>query len=110
LLLFGRLALWLGGYFPASAVVQVAIEICGVLASREPFKERPLGGRDQILDHLGYCVTVMTGEASELRLGLNADEELNALLGAVEAEMTLAVALLLFSGGECHGDSRLRCN
>ena len=59
--------------------------------------------RDQILDRLGYRVTVMAGEASELRLGLNADEELDALLGAVEAEMTLAVALLLLGRGQCHG-------
>ena len=101
----GRLSsfgLWPGGHFPAGAVFD-AIEICGVLASREPVEKRPLGGRDQILDHFGYCVTVMTGEASELRLGLNTDEELDALLGAVEAEMTFTVALLLLGGGEKGG-------
>jgi len=76
-------------------VVLVAVEVCDVLASREPVEERLLGGRDQILDHLGYRVTMMAGEPSELRLGLNADKELDAFLGAVQAEMTLAVALLL---------------
>jgi len=108
--LFRCLALWSGGRVAAGPVVQVAVEIWGVPASREPVKERLLGGRDQILDRLGYRVTVMAGEASELRLGLNADEELDALLGAVEAEMTLAVALLLLGRGQCHGGSRLRCN
>jgi len=102
--LFGCLGLWPNGHFRAGAVFQVAIEICRVLASRKAVEKRPLGGRDQILNHLGYCVTVMTGEASELRLGLNTDEELDALLGAVETEMTVTVALLLLGGGECcHG-------
>jgi hypothetical protein len=36
-----------------------------------------------------------------LRLGLDADEELNALLGAVDTEMALAIALLLLGRGQC---------
>ena len=56
-----------------------------------------------MLDHLGYRVTVMMGEASELRLGLHADEELNALLGAVDTEIVLAIALLLLGRGQCYG-------
>jgi hypothetical protein len=44
-----------------------------------------------LLDHRGYCVTVMAGEVSKLGLGVNADEELDAQLGAVDAEMALAM-------------------
>jgi hypothetical protein len=61
---------------------------------------RPVGG--DLLDHRGYCVTVTAGEASKLGLGVNADEELDAQLGAVDAEMALAIALLLFGRGQSH--------
>jgi hypothetical protein len=37
---------------------------------------------------------MVAGEPPELRLGLNADEELDALLGAMEAKMALTIALL----------------
>jgi hypothetical protein len=43
------------------------------------------GVSGQILDHLGYCVTVVAGEASEPYPCLNADEKLNALLRAMDA-------------------------
>src|SRR5260370_7284212 len=52
----------------------------------------------------------MAGEAWGVGRGWNGDEELDGLLGAVEAEMTRAVALLLLGRGECHGGSRLRRN
>ena len=52
--------------------------------------------------HFGYCVTVMARKPSELRLFLHADEELNALLGAVNTEMALVIAPLLLGRGQCH--------
>jgi hypothetical protein len=46
----------------------VTVEIGGALAGRKPSEERALGVSGQILDHLGYCVTVVAGDASELCL------------------------------------------
>ena len=46
--------------------LMVAVEIDGVLTSRERVEDRPLGILDQIL--LGYCITVMARKPSELRL------------------------------------------
>jgi hypothetical protein len=82
------------------------VEIGRALAGRKLVDECAFGVSGQILDHLGYCVTVVAGEASELCPCLNADEKLNALLRAVDAEMTLAIALLLLGRGQSH--DRLR--
>jgi hypothetical protein len=80
----------------------VAVEIGGSLAGRKPVEECTFGVSGQILDHLGYCVTVMAGETPELYPCLNADEELDALLRAMDAEMAFAIALLLLGRGQSH--------
>lgn len=103
--LFRRPGFAPGGWLVTGGVLRAAVEIGGVLARRKPFEEPAFGVRGQLLDHIGYCVTVMAGEACELGLGLNADEELDALLGAVDAEMALAIALLLL--GRCQSHDRL---
>jgi hypothetical protein len=54
-----------------------------------------IGFGNQILNHLGQHVTVVPGETGELRFGWSADEELDALLVAVN-EMALAVTPLFF--------------
>jgi hypothetical protein len=61
-----------------SSVPVVAVEIGGALARRKPVEECAFGVSGQILDHLGYCVTVVTGEASELCPCLNVGEGLCA--------------------------------
>ena len=66
-----------------------------MLTCRQLIEDCAVGILDQILDDFGYCVTVMARKPSELRFGLDVDEELNALLGAVDTEMTLAIAPLL---------------
>lgn len=80
----------------------VAVEIGGVLVGRKPVEEGAFGVCGQLLDHFGYRVTVVASEASELCLGLNADEELDALLGTVDAKMAIAIALLLLGRGQSH--------
>jgi hypothetical protein len=95
------------GVVVAGGVLVVAVEIGSALAGRKPVEECAFGVSGQVLDHSGYCVTVVAGEASEPSPCLNADEKLNALLGAVDAEMALAIALLLLGRGQSH--DRLRC-
>jgi hypothetical protein len=90
------------GIVVTGGVLAVAVEIGGALPGRKPVEECAFGVSGQILDHLGYCVTVVAGEASEPCPCLNADEKLNALLRAVDAEMALAIALLLLCRGQSH--------
>jgi hypothetical protein len=92
-------------------LVVVAVEVGSALAGRKPVEEYTFGVSGQILDHLGYRVTVVAGEAPELCPCPNADEELDALLRAVDAEMALAIALLLLGRGQSHDRVPwLRCN
>jgi hypothetical protein len=90
------------GVLVTGGMLVVAVEIDGAPAGRKPIEECAFGVSGQILDHLGYCVTVVAGQASELCPCLNADEKLNALLRAVDAEMALAIALLLLGRGQSH--------
>jgi hypothetical protein len=73
------------GVVVTGGVLVVAVEIGGAVAGRKPVEECAFGVSGQILDHLGYCVTVVASEASELCPCVNADEKLNALLRAVDA-------------------------
>ena len=90
------------GVVVPGGVVVVAVEIGGAVAGRKPVEECALGVSGQILNRPGYCVTVAASEASELYPCANADEKLNALLSAVDAEMTLAIALLLLGRAQSH--------
>jgi hypothetical protein len=85
-------------------VERVPVVVSLVVLPRKLVDEQSFGFCGEVLDQLGYSVTTMTGEASELGFGVNADEELDAFFAAVEAEMALAIAALLFGGGQCHGD------
>jgi hypothetical protein len=111
-----------------------AVEIDGVFLRRKPVKERAFGISSQLLwcacdrrtrsivsacithtpldvrhpttkHKIGYRVTVVESEAFELSLGLNTDEEWDTLLAAVDAEMALAIALLLLGRGQSHHDA-----
>ena len=97
-----------GGRFVIRCALSVAVEVDRVLFRRKPVEDRSFGVSGELLDHLGYRVTVVESEAFELCLGLNADEELDTLLAAVDAEMALAIALLLLGRGQSHDDASPR--
>jgi len=85
-----------------------AVKIGAVLRPREAVEEFAFGIDSQRLDRLGYGVTMMSSKTAQLCLGLNADEELDAILGTVNAEMALAITALFLGCGQCHDNAPRR--
>jgi len=50
----------------------------------------------------------MPSQTAQSRLGLNADEELDPILGAIDAEMALAITPPFLGWGQCHDNAPRR--
>jgi hypothetical protein len=96
--------------FVTGRSLPAAVEICGLLFRWKPVEEHSFCVSGELLNHVGYCVTIVESEAIELCFGVNADKELDALLATINAEMALAIAPLLLGRAQSHDDaSWLRC-
>jgi hypothetical protein len=93
---------------PDERGICLAVKIGAVLRPWEAVEEFAFGIDSQGLDHLGYCVIMMSSKTAQLCLGLNADEELDPILGTVNAEMALTVTVLFLGWGQCHDSAPRR--